>query len=51
MQRGVNSHLTRLLLRLDYNGYLSGMSDRIEQEKNAKLIADYHQNVSLKGLR
>ena len=40
--QGSSPYLARLLLRLDYNGYLSDLAEKIEHEKNNKLLADYH---------
>jgi hypothetical protein len=34
-------YLARLLLRLDYNGYLTDLSDKIEKEKNQRLLGDF----------
>ena len=35
-------YLSQLLLRLDYNNYLTDLSERIEQERNAQLISEHH---------
>ena len=48
MQHSVTSpYLTRLLLRMDYNGYLSKMSEKIESEKNMRLLGEFTQGQSL----
>jgi hypothetical protein len=46
--QGSSPFLARLLLRLDYNNFLTNLSEQIEQEKNNKLLADYHQNITQK---
>lgn len=40
-------YLTRLLLRMDYNGYLSKMSEKIESEKNMRLLGEFTQGQGL----
>lgn len=35
-------YLSQLLLRLDYNNYLTDLSERIEQVRNAQLISEHH---------
>jgi len=47
LQTSVTSpYLARLLLRLDYKEYLSKMSERIEQEKNQRLLGGDYPNGS-----
>ena len=39
---GAAPYLSRLLLRMDYNGFLSELAERMEEEKTKKLLTDYH---------
>ena len=38
---GSSPYLARLLLRLDYNGYLTDLAEKIETEKNQSLLGDH----------
>ena len=39
-------YLSQLLLRLDYNNYLTNLSEKIEQEKNEQLLSQHHMMVA-----
>jgi hypothetical protein len=43
---GAAPYLSRLLLRMDYNGYLSELAEDLENEKTKKLFMDYHQQIT-----
>lgn len=43
---GAAPYLSRLLLRMDYNGFLSELAERMEEEKTKKLLMDYHQQIT-----